>query len=1054
MPVVCLAKCGKVLEWTSAAEDISGVPRDSAIGCQFVEDLVVEGQKASVRAALRQACRGVGLPRLELQIAHRGQTSSTLLFGVSPWRSENGEVAGAVGTFEDPTMVNWSLKAHSELIGQANAMVFALDLDGHVTEWNAQAGQISGWPREAMLRQSLPDKVPAEAGALRQALAAAKDGITGEPFVLCFPGDRPVLAGASLQRSVTGAVVGVLCVGHVLTEQVGTYLPGGGSQADDRDGLASMRTIKGMVMHEMRSPLHGIIGLANTLSTDETPHQRPLKMIAASAERVLDLVTNLMDYLNLSKERPSNFGFEDQLQMDVIVTEMVARLEGCKDKRGKPLMKDSIELLNDVSPDLPSAMGDAQSVSTMLYHLLTNAFKFTTQGRVKIYAEKVSQPPGISISVEDTGCGIAAQNIDRMLEPFQQEDPSEARKHDGIGIGLAIVREVVRLHSGELAIRSLQGEGSTFTVSLPFQPKPASGPPATGAAKAQSPKQQETPRLLGGGADGLVRQTTASSKEVRSTPWSWLGPVGSAGFPPLPLKWVPRQPPPSGSPDSGPADGAAAGAGGAGAEAVVRSPAPSGPSMTMQQALAQQQAEPQVVRAEEVVIMSVDDDHINQEVMRSVLEPLGFKIIVCMSGHECLQYMKQPNSCSPCLILLDLMMPGIDGFSVLREVRKMFSLEQLPVLMVSAKNQASSVVKGLELGCNDWIHKPFDRQELIARVKTQLLLRTIILSYWSSAQGVGAQPDSTDGQLSAEPKIQAAAEAANADKARLQQELDQLKAAAEAANAVKAQLQQELDQLKAEPRPPAAAAQAAPAAAAVEDSARLKRDLESRENELMTVTMELRRMQENMKMLEARASAAPQPDFAAPFEGAGAPAASAAMFARGDIPIYGRGPHLGDANGDVPVPNTMSVRFLQWQLTHLQADVRFYQEALAAERTRHQQAATRVENLEKNNALLMDQTEHLQLQLGFHAAMSGMSGGSRSLGAWANATGPMDAGPCSGSGHPYYSDLLSAGGSLGPLGSGLPHSFGLSAGPFGAARFSQGNSMGALSRPPFPPAGA
>ncbi|CAK0835137.1 unnamed protein product [Prorocentrum cordatum] len=99
--------------------------------------------------------------------------------------SESGEIAGVVGTFEDPTMVNWSLKAHSDLIGQANAMVFALDLDGLVTEWNAQACQISGLPREAMLRQSLQDKVPTEAGALRQALAAAKDPTEGRASRSC-----------------------------------------------------------------------------------------------------------------------------------------------------------------------------------------------------------------------------------------------------------------------------------------------------------------------------------------------------------------------------------------------------------------------------------------------------------------------------------------------------------------------------------------------------------------------------------------------------------------------------------------------------------------------------------------------------------------------------------------------------------------------------------------------------------------------------------------------------------------------------------------------------
>jgi len=143
------------------------------------------------------------------------------------------------------------------------------------------------------------------------------------------------------------------------------------------------------------------------------------------------------------------------------------------------------------------------------------------------------------------------------------------------------------------------------------------------------------------------------------------------------------------------------------------------------------------------VIMSVDDDHVNQEVMRSVLEPVGFKIVVCMNGFECLEYMDNTDrTIMPDLILLDLMMPGINGFDVLQAQRKIYTQEQMPIIIVSAKNQVSSVVKGLELGCNDWIHKPFDRQELIARVKTQLKMKHTNLGFQllATTRGQPQQP--------------------------------------------------------------------------------------------------------------------------------------------------------------------------------------------------------------------------------------------------------------------------------------------------------------------------
>merc|ERR1719506_3296249 len=107
--------------------------------------------------------------------------------------------------------------------------------------------------------------------------------------------------------------------------------------------------------------------------------------------------------------------------------------------------------------------------------------------------------------------------------------------------------------------------------------------------------------------------------------------------------------------------------------------------------------------------------------MRSALESFGYELIVCMGGQACIQHMQNEER-KPDLILLDLMMPGMNGFDVLQVQRNSYPLESLalPIIMVSAKNQVSSVVKGFELGCNDWIHKPFDRADLAARVHMQL----------------------------------------------------------------------------------------------------------------------------------------------------------------------------------------------------------------------------------------------------------------------------------------------------------------------------------------------
>lgn len=460
-------------------------------------------------------------------------------------------------------------------------------------------------------------------------------------------------------------------------------------------GIPSAK-VKEKVMHDLRSPLHGIIGLANTLC-EQSSFQKPLKMISSSAARALDNVTKMVEYFNLAED-PSDRLDEEKKPYDIAILAAEV-LESCGravDKRGDPIQKKGVELVKDIDSSVVPISWDRHSVNQMLYHLLSNAFKFTAKGQVKLRI--TSDDEGVNITVQDSGIGVASENVSRIFEAFQQEDISLSRKYEGLGLGLAIVRIIVQKCLGTLKLDSEQGKGSTFNVWLPTK---ASAVPRSGLAPQASSVGSHTlgvhPQAgLACTATLLPAPSTAAVPMCTND-----APVGHAAHttgltisPPMsraPSKTSTRESLPE----------------------ISQLPHPclqASPSGTAQQ-------------VRRYTVMSVDDDPVNQEVMRQTLEPYGFKIIVCMSGFECLNLMQQEPMIMPDIILLDLGMPGIDGFDVLKAQRKKYGAEVLPIVMVSAEEQVRSVVQGFELGANDWIRKPFEKSEFVARVKAHLRLK-------------------------------------------------------------------------------------------------------------------------------------------------------------------------------------------------------------------------------------------------------------------------------------------------------------------------------------------
>lgn len=507
----------------------------------------------------------------------------------------------------------------------------------------------------------------------------------------------------SVLCSDDGAINGIVLVLQDFNELASfmTSLSSISNTSGQASSASTFKSGRSLVMHELRSPLHGITGLANALSESEVKLQKPLKMISNCAVRELENITKLMDYWYLVED-PTDTLAQAHQEHDIAKTarEVLDRCTHAIDKNGKPMQKKSVEFTHTINAPLVRIPWDQYFVTQLLYQLVMNAFKFTAAGTVKLIISNDAREDGINIVVEDTGIGIARENTSRIFEPWQQEDDSVSRKYEGIGLGLAIVKNIVQKCYGTVKVDSIQGKGSTFTVWLPSDP---SEPCKNGNYRVNFFRTDQGSSTNSGSASPL----RGNLSEKPATPRAVT---------------VTDQPAPQ-------APAASAAAAGEKARKALAWATPAPGAATSVQKSIDQKPQPH-----QYTVMSVDDDPVNQEVMCQTLEHCGFKVIMCMSGFECLAWMEQEPESVPDIILLDLRMPGLNGFDVLRLQRQKYGEGIMPIVMVSADVRVNSVVQGFQLGANDWVQKPFENAELIARVHAHLRVRDLATQYCANHQ--------------------------------------------------------------------------------------------------------------------------------------------------------------------------------------------------------------------------------------------------------------------------------------------------------------------------------
>ena len=221
------------------------------------------------------------------------------------------------------------------------------------------------------------------------------------------------------------------------------------------------------ISHELRTPLNVIFGYTDILREGEDDDERrdALDRIRAQSEQLLQLVRDLMTLSGLSAGKIS-------LELSPVdANDVVGRL--------RPLMQQlsrggRVTAVCDCGPDVPPLSTDPLRLEQVLTNLVTNAFKFTSEGRVVLRVRYEETTRRVVFEVVDTGIGIPARELPFIFDEFRQVDGSMSRQHGGMGLGLALVRRLVGLLGGEVTVASRPDVGSTFTVALPVE-HPAGG---------------------------------------------------------------------------------------------------------------------------------------------------------------------------------------------------------------------------------------------------------------------------------------------------------------------------------------------------------------------------------------------------------------------------------------------------------------------------------------------------------------------------------------------------------------------------------------------------
>lgn len=390
------------------------------------------------------------------------------------------------------------------------------------------------------------------------------------------------------------------------------------------------------ISHEFRTPLTLLLApVEDALGDPNLDAENKARMDIAyrNALRMQKLVNTLLEFSRIEAGRiESKFR---QVDIGTLTKDLASTFRSAVERAGM-----SLNISYD--PVTEAVYVDPEMWERIILNLVSNAFKYSKQGKIAVNIRQ--RATTIEVSVSDTGIGIPADQIDKIFNRFHRVENSGGRSQEGTGIGLAMVKELVKLHHGTIAVTSIPGEGSTFTVSIP-------------AGKDHlSSEQIEVAALQ---ADGFRHSTTFVEEA---------------------LKWLPAE-----------------------------------------QAREQKTSQSAGLNGRRSKVLLADD---NAD-MRGYLERLlseQFEVSTAGDGEDAF---RKALEFRPDLVLSDIMMPGLDGFGLLKKVRSHPEIKNTPLIFLSARAGEEAKVEGLDAGADDYLVKPFSARELMVRVSNHIRINQV-----------------------------------------------------------------------------------------------------------------------------------------------------------------------------------------------------------------------------------------------------------------------------------------------------------------------------------------
>jgi signal transduction histidine kinase/DNA-binding response OmpR family regulator len=480
--------------------------------------------------------------------------------------------------------------------------------------------------------------------------------------------------------------------------------------------------------HELRTPMNAIIGFTSILLEDtglqlSDRHRRNLERVSRNGKELLQLINNVLDLSKLDSGRMEVYSeaveIRDIIERAVIVVEPL--------KHGRPL-----DVKIEVQDGIPTLRTDRTKLQQILINLLSNAVKFTPKGEIKISAESLDRDR-VRIAVSDTGVGIAEQDIPKVFEEFRQlRAPGSA---GGSGLGLTITLRMVELLGGDISVSSRVGEGSAFSIVIPISIEGR----ASGAADSELWPGDRTRSALV--YDSNPATSYLMKKYLLETGYSVTATDDAARA----IELVRNNAPAIVTVNSENLDGVYGLIETLGRDAMAMTPSrpecgvlivvtsgdegdrralEAGASVVLRRPFERADLREAIERAKarnQKRMLVVDDDQDALDLVREALEGNGFEIRTAMDGRKVMRELEDWN---PDIVLLDLMLPELDGFEVVHRMSLNPKWKSIPVILMTARDLTLEERRALGVSRPRLIQKgDFSRDELVAEIHAALSLK-------------------------------------------------------------------------------------------------------------------------------------------------------------------------------------------------------------------------------------------------------------------------------------------------------------------------------------------